>query len=267
MEQELAARSLVGTTARHPRRPQPSTATCRPTVSGTLNTELEHIDGRSLIGLNPTLLEPLARNNYSDTAHIGVVVNGQTKSQWHWTVTGNGDLAGTLRKTDQDNRFFRATATHETTASADLTGTANGTSVQASRRQCEYYRHARGNHRAPDQHRTQQGTSSSNSLSRTTEQAAINLDLPISRRGREFSALGNLTLNGNAEVDHFSDFGTLTDVRGRPQFLARRTAELHHELDPRGGRADDQSAWRSCPHHSKFAHLRFCHRTDGSRHR
>ena len=43
-------------------------------------------------------------------------------------------------------------------------------------------------------------------------QAAINLDLPISRRGRDFSALGNLTLNANAEVDQLSDFGTLTTI-------------------------------------------------------
>ena len=51
--------------------------------------------------------------------------------------------------------------------------------------------------------------STSTSLGRTTGEAAINLDLPISRRNRDFSALGNLTLNGNAEVDQLSDFGTL----------------------------------------------------------
>ena len=41
-------------------------------------------------------------------------------------------------------------------------------------------------------------------------QAGINVDLPISRRNRDFSALGNLTFNANAEVDQLSDFGTLT---------------------------------------------------------
>ena len=49
-------------------------------------------------------------------------------------------------------------------------------------------------------------------MSRTTGEAAINLDLPISRRNRDFSALGNLTLNANAEVDQLSDFGTLTTI-------------------------------------------------------
>ena len=38
-------------------------------VSGTLNAELEHNDGRSLIGLNSALLEPLARNTSTNSAH------------------------------------------------------------------------------------------------------------------------------------------------------------------------------------------------------
>ena len=49
-------------------------------------------------------------------------------------------------------------------------------------------------------------------LGRTTGEAAINVDLPISRRNRAFSALGNLSLNGNAEVEQLSDFGTLTTI-------------------------------------------------------
>ena len=53
---------------------------------------------------------------------------------------------------------------------------------------------------------------SSTSLGRTSGEAAINVDLPISRKNRDFSALGNFTLNGNAEVDQLSDFGTLTTL-------------------------------------------------------
>ena len=61
-----------------------------------------------------------------------------------------------------------------------------------------------------DSRRRSAGVSSSGSLGRTSGTAAVNLDLPISRRGHEFSALGNLTINGNAQVDQLSDFGTLT---------------------------------------------------------
>ena len=69
-----------------------------------------------------------------------------------------------------------------------------------------------------DTSRTRQGITASNSLSRTEGEAAINLDLPISRRNRDFSALGNLTLNANAEVDQLSDFGTLTTVGAGANF-------------------------------------------------
>ncbi len=61
----------------------------------------------------------------------------------------------------------------------------------------------------------------------------MNFDLPISRRNRDFSALGNLTLNGNAEVEQLSDFGTLTTIGGglnwspvdRLSFIASWTRE------------------------------------------
>ena len=208
-EQELAARSLVGT-----RRDLRGSATVNRTlstsVSGTFNGELEHTDGRSLIGLNPSLLDPLARQTSSDTAHIGGVLNGQTKSQWRWTLTGNGDLSGSSTRSDVDDPLFPRERTHETTASADLTGTANGKLFKLPAGDATTTLTLGGTTEHLTSRRTQAGTSSSNSLSRTTEEAAINVDVPISRRGKAFNALGNLTLNGNAEVDHLSDFGNLT---------------------------------------------------------
>src|SRR4029079_18359491 len=59
------------------------------------------------------------------------------------------------------------------------------------------------------EHRTA-GVTNDDSLSRTSGAAWVSIDLPISRRKRDFDALGNLTLNANAEVDQLSDFGTLT---------------------------------------------------------
>ena len=208
-EQELEARSLVGS-----RRDIRGSATVNrnlsTNVSGTFNGELEHTDGRSLIGLNPALLDPLVRNTSTDTAHIGGVLNGQTKSQWHWTLTGNGDLSGSSTRSDQDVPSFPVQRTHETTASADLTGTANGTLFKLPAGNATTTLTLGGTTEHLRSSRTQTAVTSSNSLSRTTEEAAINLDIPISHRGKEFNALGNLTLNGNAEVDHLSDFGTLT---------------------------------------------------------
>jgi hypothetical protein len=208
-EQELAARSLVGT-----RRDIRGSATFNrnlsTNVSGTVNTELEHTDGRSFISLNPTLLEPLDRNTSTNTAHIGGVLNGQTASQWHWTVTSNGDLSESSTRSDAEDALFPPQRTHETVVSGDITGTANGKLFKLPGGDATTTLTAGGTTEHLNSSRSQFGSRLSNSLSRTTEEAAINLDLPLSRRGHAFSALGNLTLNGNAEIDHLSDFGTLT---------------------------------------------------------
>ena len=208
-EQALAARSLVGT-----KRDVRGSATFNRQifgdVSATLNTELEHVEGRSLIGLNPTLLEPLARKTTADTAHAGIALNGTTKSKWRWTVTGNADLGRSLTHTDDPN--FPRDRTRETTEAGDLKATANGNLFKLPAGDATTTLTVDGNTQHLDSSRSRQGAQSANSLSRTTGEAAINVDLPISRRNRDFSALGNLTLNGNAEVDQLSDFGTLTTI-------------------------------------------------------
>lgn len=210
-KQELDARSLVGT-KRDIRASSTFNRQLSDKVSGTLNTELEHTEGRSLIGLNPSLLDPLARTNSTDSAHAGMVLNGETKSQWRWTVTGNADVAGTVTKSDRANVTFPRDRAHETTASGDLTATANGNLIKLPAGYASTTLTLGGNTQYLQSNATRGGVASSGSLSRTAGQAKVNIDLPISRRNREFSALGNLTLNGNAEINQLSDFGALTSV-------------------------------------------------------
>jgi hypothetical protein len=209
--QELAARSLIGT-KRDIRGGATFNRQIFGNVSATLNTEIEHNEGRSLIGFNPSLLEPLARNSHTDSGHAGVVLNGTTKSQWRWTVTGNADLDRTLTDTDRNSSLFPRDRARETTESADLKATANGNLFKLPAGNASTTLTLGGNTQHLDSSTTRRGVGSSNSLSRTTGEAAINVDLPISRRNRDFSALGNFTLNGNAEVDHLSDAGTLTTI-------------------------------------------------------
>jgi len=208
-EQTLAARSLVGT-KRDVRGSATFNRNILSNVSATLNTELEHNEGRSLIGLNETLLVPLERDVSTDSAHAGVTLNGQTKSQWRWTLTGNTDLSRNVTHSDRDDADFPTDRVRETTATGDLTATANGTLAKLPAGNASATLTAGINTNHLDTTHSRLGDRTSNSLSRTAGEAAISLDLPISRRGREFSALGNFTLNANAEVDHFSDFGTLT---------------------------------------------------------
>jgi hypothetical protein len=204
---ELAARSLIGT-----KRDVRGAVTINRqlgTVGATGNIELEHNEGRSLIGLGETLLEPLARNTRTDSAHAGMVLNGNISS-WRWSVTGNADASHGVTKTDRDAAVQdRATTT---TTSADIDATANGNlfRVPAGDASATFKVGADTLHLNAD--RTRNGVQNSNSLGRTSGNAAVNLDLPVSRRNSDFGALGNLSLNANAEVEQLSDFGTLTTI-------------------------------------------------------
>jgi hypothetical protein len=209
LDEALAARSLVGS-----RRDVRGSATFNRqvfgNVSGTLNTELEHIEGRGLIGLGGVLLEPLARNTSSDSAHAGVTLNWD-KAQWHWNVVGNADWDRDLTRTERDDSFPNDHA-RETRTSGDLTATANGTlfKLPAGNAGTTLQLGVASQHL--DSSRRSASDFNSTSLGRTTGTASINLDLPVSRRNRDFSALGNLTLNANAELDQLSDFGSLTTI-------------------------------------------------------
>ena len=180
------------------------------TIGATGNVELEHLEGKSLIGLGETLLEPLARNTDTDTAHAGFVLNGNV-SDWHWSVTGNGDLSHDVTRTDVDARDARDKAVTDT-ASGDIDAVANGNlfKLPAGNAGATVHVGASAFHLDGDQVR--RGIETSNSLSRTTGNASLNVDLPISRRNTGFDKLGNLTLNANAKVEQLSDFGTLTTL-------------------------------------------------------
>ncbi|HET8749129.1 MAG TPA: TonB-dependent receptor [Sphingomicrobium sp.] len=206
----LRARSLIGT-----KRDIRGSATVNRTIFGdvgaTVNAELEHNEGRSLNGLGDILLEPLARNTNTNTAHLGTTLNGN-KGGWNWDVTGNADWERSLTDTERDNFQFPRDHARETSTSGDLTATANGNLFKLPAGDASTTLRVGATTVDLDTSREIAGASNRNSLGRTSGTAAINVDLPISRRKRDFSALGNLTLNGNAEVDQLSDFGTLTKL-------------------------------------------------------
>ena len=209
-EQALAARSLIGT-RRDVRGSAVVNRQILGNVSATLNTELEHSEGHSLIGLGNTSLVALDRNTSSDSAHAGVTLNWD-KSQWRFNVTGNADWDRSVTGTDRDNPVFPRDRARETTTSGDITGTANGTLFKVPAGNAGATFKVGASSVGLDSESRRLGVETPGSLSRTIGTASVNFDLPISRRGREFSALGNLTLNANAELDQLSDFGSLTTI-------------------------------------------------------
>ena len=207
----LAARSLLGT-KRQVRGGTTINRTVLGNVSATLNAEVEHDEGRSLIGLGETSLVDLGRRTSTDSAHAGVTLNGTTKSQWKWNVAGNADWAHDSTRTDNDDPTFGRDRARETRTSGDLTATANGTlfKLPAGNAGATFRVGASTEHLSGRSIRD--GVETPSSLGRTTGTASVSFDLPVSRRNRGFSALGNLTVNANAEVDQLSDFGTLTTI-------------------------------------------------------
>jgi hypothetical protein len=207
--QALAARSLIGT-RRDVRGSAVFNRQIFGNVSATLNTELEHNEGRSLIGLGDTLLVQ-DRDTSSDSAHAGVTLNWD-KSQWRYNVTGNADWDRSVTGTDRDDALLPRDRARETTTSGDINATANGTLFKLPAGNAAATFRVGASRVDLDSESRRQGLETPGSLGRTTGTGSVNLDLPISRRGRAFSALGNLTLNANAELDQLSDFGSLTTI-------------------------------------------------------
>ncbi|HET6942832.1 MAG TPA: TonB-dependent receptor [Sphingomicrobium sp.] len=200
-------------------------------VGATLNAELEHIEGRSLFGLSDFALDPLVRNTSSDSAHVGFTLNTD-KGKWHFSSTGNGDLDRSVSRSDQKDGSGRDRA-ETTSTSADVDLTANGPLFAVPAGDASATFRVGGRTSEFDSEDRTAGIVSESDLSRTVGLASANVDLPISRRNRDFSALGNLTLNANAELDQLSDFGTLITIGGglnwspvdRLNFIASWTRE------------------------------------------
>ncbi|HEX2804369.1 MAG TPA: TonB-dependent receptor [Sphingomicrobium sp.] len=179
-------------------------------VGATGNIELEHSEGRSLIGLGDTLVEPLARNTAADSAHAGVALEGNLNA-WRWSVTGNADAQRNVTRTDRDSVDVRDRAISKT-LSGDLDATAHGHLFRLPAGDASATFKVGASTLHLDSDRRRNGVETSGSLGRSTGTASVNLDLPISRRNGDFGPLGNLSLNGNAEVEELSDFGTLTTI-------------------------------------------------------
>ena len=227
---ERSARTLIGS-----KKLLRGAATVNRTIWGdvgaTLNAEVEHNQGRSLFGLSDFALDPLVRNTSTDSAHLGLALNGN-KGKWRWSATGNGDIGRSITRSDRKDETERDRAESVTT-SGDVDVTANGPLFAVPAGDASMTVRVGASTLHLDSERRNAGDFSNNELTRTRGSASANFDLPISRRNRDFSAFGNLTINANAEVEQLSDFGTLTTIGAgvnwspvdRLSFLASWTRE------------------------------------------
>ena len=192
-------RSLVGE-RRLVRGNVTATRTVLGNVGATLNAELEHSDGKSGLGFNAI---PLLRDTQSDSGHLGVSLNG-AKGKWRWSATGNGDVLHI--STDSDRSASQTDAARSTRTALGVDATASGPLFKLPAGDASATFKIAADTLVLDASNPRLGRSFSTSLSRGRGDVSANLDLPILKN----SPVGKLTANANAELEHLSDFGTLT---------------------------------------------------------
>ncbi|KQT35187.1 TonB-dependent receptor [Sphingomonas sp. Leaf412] len=174
----------------------------------------------------------LEQRGESTDLHLGTTLNGDA-GRWRWTVTGNADrnASDTVTQTGLDPSAFNARlAAGDAGANpygaidlprlADNIGRSRSTSLglnalasgpafalPAGDANASIRIGASSNDFSSRSSRL--GVVQSAQIARDIASTRLNLDLPIARRDVALSALGNLSLNGNLEVERLSDFGTL----------------------------------------------------------
>ncbi|AXJ95019.1 MULTISPECIES: TonB-dependent receptor [unclassified Sphingomonas] len=185
---------------------------------------------------------PLAQRSQGITAHLGTSLNGRLSSKWLWTVTGTYDRADThtFTETGVDTSAYQARINaNDPTAnpSARLTpadvaaGIANRGRSLSNSGQIQALVNgpivdlpagpistslrvgAQSSSLDSSAFRIGQngvGITSAGQVSRDIVNGRVNIDVPIASRVKNvLGAIGSLSLNANAAVDHLSDFGTL----------------------------------------------------------
>jgi hypothetical protein len=186
------------------------------TVSGTLDGQVEYRDGRSLLG--PSLVnlgDPLQRDTNSLTGHAGLALNGNL-DRWRWSLTGAYDIDRSRTETDRENDVLGLITdrARSVSRSGELDLVANGPLVNVPAGTANVTVRVGGDTRDLDSRAMRFGEETLTDLGRDEVSASVNLDLPIARRDDVLGALGNLSVNANAEVERLSDFGTLTTLGG-----------------------------------------------------
>ena len=234
---------------------------------------------------------PLTRDTRSDSGHLGLSLNGTRRSRGASRSTGNGrhrpqhdqqrprpDISALQARIsandptvdplgDADLHRVRARlcADGPQVGGSTARSTAAGDAAGGTRQ-----RHAQGrarHARISTASRPAAAIAAPTSLGRDHAIGSVNVDLPIAKRNGALGAIGQLTLNANAEVEHLSDFGTLTTVGAGAELVAGAAAQLDRQLDARGRRAVDQQLGDPILTTPTYARVRLHHRRDRAGHR
>lgn len=178
-------------------------------VAATANVRIEQNASESLLGLpDAGGTAPLQRTSDTGTLHGGFSLNGDLSPKWRWSVTGNWDRVESRTLTDTDSGRTDRARSVSNVGSIDLL--ANGALLPLPAGDISTSIRASGRTSSLRSDSLRGGLFSAADIGRDTGSVQANIDLPIASRSRAvLKGLGNLSLNGNVEVEQLSDFGTL----------------------------------------------------------
>ena len=202
-------------------------------VSATLNARFDQALSKSRFGLpeaafaipGPSFgdLRALTRESDSRNAHLGLSMNGDMLP-WRWSVTANYDRANNRNLSDTNPDLSEVKAgivfgqreiSHSLTRSADAEFVASGSLLTLPAGDISASLKLGLDTRSLHSESNRGGTDQVRDLSRNRVNGQANIDIPIaSRRNGVLSAIGSLSANANAAVEHLSDFGTLKVLGG-----------------------------------------------------
>jgi outer membrane cobalamin receptor len=177
-------------------------------VSATVNGRLDGSSSRAFLGLRANTTDAaLTRESDTLAGHLGLALNGDISPSWRWSAVSNYDRSHTDTLTERDAGNDRAESTSQS-GTAELV--ANGSLFGLPAGEVSTTLRAGAEARSLDSETLRAGVFQARELERQRGNFQANLDLPIaSHRRAVLGALGDLSLNFNAEVEHLSDFGTL----------------------------------------------------------
>ncbi|HEV2567109.1 MAG TPA: TonB-dependent receptor [Sphingomonas sp.] len=173
-------------------------------VTATLNGRVQRDDSRSLLGLSSDG-SLIAQENDSLNTRLATTINGAV-SGWQWTFTGAYDRT----ETDTDTNV---TADRARSVASQFGGdfTVNGQPVTLPAGPVSTTLRLNASAADFESRSTRGGIQRQGDVHRDIGGGQINIDVPIASRDRGvLDFVGNLSLNGNVEVQRLSDFGTLS---------------------------------------------------------
>jgi iron complex outermembrane recepter protein len=174
-------------------------------VSATINGRLQYDDSRSLLGLSADGAGSLiTQNNDSLNTRLATTLNGAV-SGWQWAFTSAYDRTETETKTS-------VTADRARSVASSFGGdfTVNGQPLALPAGPVSTTLRLNASTSDFESRSTRGGVFRGGDVHRDIGGGQINVDVPIASRSRAvLDLLGDLSVNGNLEVQRFSDFGTL----------------------------------------------------------